>query len=141
MPTEKQSWLKKYDSYYAATEYNRKHYGKRIRQLKRMLKDEKFLEFLSHSENKDDILHYLAKSTEFDMYIVYTEQGDPYIADKDFGRINHIKKMLGRLQSEQYLRDSIVRKQAKRYVEMYLWWNKEPKDYLEELDFTKELPF
>ena len=138
MPTEKQSWLKKYDSYYAATEYNRKHYGKRIRQLKRMLKDEKFLEFLSHSENKDDILHYLAKSTEFDMYIVYTEQGDPYIADKDFGRINHIKKMLGRLQSEQYLRDSIVRKQAKRYVETYLWWNKEPKDYLKELE---ELPF
>jgi len=39
------------------------------------------------------------------------------------------------------LRDSIVRKQAKRYVEMYLWWNKEPKDYLEELDFTEELPF
>ena len=53
MPTEKQSWLKKYDSYYAATEYNRKHYGKRIRQLKRMLKDEKFLEFLSHPEHKE----------------------------------------------------------------------------------------
>ena len=135
MPTEKQSWLKKYDSYYAATEYNRKHYGKRIRQLKRMLKDEKFLEFLSHSENKDDILHYLAKSTEFDMYIVYTEQGDPYIADKDFGLINHMKKMLRVLQSEHYIANSSSRPQSKRYVEMYLWYDKEPQDDLPELPF------
>jgi len=30
MPTEKQQWLEKYDTYFAATEYNRKHYGKRI---------------------------------------------------------------------------------------------------------------
>ena len=141
MPTAKQAWLKTYETYYAQTEYNKKHYGKRIKQLKRMLEDEKFLEFLSHPEHKEDILLYLAKSNHFDMYIVFNEQGEPYIADKDFGRINHMKKMLGRLQSEQYLRDSIVRKQTKRYVEMYLWWNKEPKDYLEELDFTEELPF
>ena len=138
MPTAKQSWLNKYQTYYAQTEYNKEHYGKRIKQLQAMLEDEKFLEFLSHKEHKDDILHYLAKSNEFDMYIVYTEQGDPYIADKDFGRINHMKKMFGTFQSEQYLRDSIVRKQAKRYVEMYLWWNKEPKDYLKDLE---ELPF
>ena len=138
MPTAKQSWLNKYETYYAQTEYNKKHYGKRIKQLKRMLEDEEFLEFLSHSEHKDDILHYLAKSNEFDMYIVYTEQGDPYIADEDFGLINHMKKMSGTFQSERYLKDSIVRKQAKRYVEMYLWWNKEPKDYLKELE---ELPF
>ena len=72
MPTEKQSWLNKYETYYAQTEYNKKHYGKRIKQLKAMLEDEDFLEFLSHSEHKDDILHYLAKSNEFDMYIVYT---------------------------------------------------------------------
>jgi hypothetical protein len=103
-----------------------------------MLEDEKFLEFLSHPEHKEDILLYLAKSNHFDMYIVFNEQGEPYIADKDFGRINHMKKMFGTFQSEQYLRDSIVRKQAKRYVEMYLWWNKEPKDYLKDLE---ELPF
>ena len=120
MPTAKQSWLNKYETYYAQTEYNKEHYGKRIKQL------------------QDDILHYLAKSNEFDMYIVYTEQGDPYIADKDFGLINFMKKMSGTFQSERYLRDSIVRKQAKRYVEMYLWWNKEPKDYLKDLE---ELPF
>ena len=46
MPTAKQQWLDKYDTYYAATEYNRKRYGKRIKQLKHMLEDEKFLEFL-----------------------------------------------------------------------------------------------
>jgi len=109
MPTAKQSWLNKYQTYYAQTEYNKEHYGKRIKQLKRMLEDEDFLEFLSHSEHKDDILHYLA-----------------------------MKKMSGTFQSERYLRDSIVRKQAKRYVEMYLWWNKEPKDYLKDLE---ELPF
>ena len=33
MPTAKQSWLKKYETYYAQTEYNKKHYGKRIKQL------------------------------------------------------------------------------------------------------------
>ena len=72
MPTEQQQWLNRYDTYHAATEYNQQHYGKRIKQLKRMLKDEKFLEYLSAKECKDDILHFLAKSNEFDMYIAHT---------------------------------------------------------------------
>jgi len=135
MPTAKQAWLKTYETYYAQTEYNKKHYGKRIKQLKRMLEDEDFLEFLSHKEHKEDVLTYLAKSNHFDMYIVFSEQGEPYIADKDFGLINHMKKMLGRLQSEQYLADSIVRKQSKRYVERYLWSTEKPQDDLEELPF------
>ena len=132
MPTEQQSWLNKYNTYHAATEYNKQHYGKRIKQLKRMLKDEKFLEYLSAKECKDDILHYLAKSNEFDMYIAYSEQGDPYIHDHDFGLINHMKKMLGVLQSENFIKNSTSRPQAKRYVEMYLWWDKLP---------DEELPF
>ena len=70
MPTEKQQWLEKYNTYFAATEYNRKHYGKRIKQLKRMLEDEKFLEFLSDKDCKEDILHYLAKSECFLLYSV-----------------------------------------------------------------------
>ena len=119
MPTAKQSWLNKYETYYAQTEYNKKHYGKRIKQLQAMLEDEEFLEFLSHKEHKEDILTYLAKSNEFDMYIVFNEQGEPYIADKDFGLINFMKKMNGTFQSERYLRDSIVRKQAKRYAVSY----------------------
>ena len=41
-----------------------------------------------------------------------------------------MKKMLGLLQSERYLRDSIVRKQAKRYVEMYIWYDKLPDEDL-----------
>ena len=135
MPTAKQSWLKRYQTYYAQTEYNKEHYGKRIKQLKRMLEDEKFLEFLSTKECKEDILTYLAKSNHFDMMIVFSEQDEPYICDKDFGLINHMKKMLGILQSEQYLADSIVRKQAKRYVEMYLWSTEKPQDDLEELPF------
>ena len=138
MPTAKQSWLNKYETYYAQTEYNKKHYGKRIKQLKRMLEDEEFLEFLSHSEHKEDILVYLSKSNSFYNYIVCSEVGEPYIQDKDLELINFMKTLLGVLPSDQYLRDSIVRKQAKRYVEMYLWWNKEPKDYLEDLE---ELPF
>ena len=135
MPTEQQSWLNKYNTYYAATEYNRKQYGKRIKQLKRMLKDEKFLEFLSSSGHKEDILEYLAKSNEFDMYIVYSEQGEPYIQDHDFGLINHMKKMLRVLQSENFIKNSSVRPQAKRYVEMYLWYDKEPQDDLPDLPF------
>jgi ribosomal protein S8 len=132
MPTEKQQWLNKYNTYHAATEYNRQHYGKRIKQLKKMLEDEKFLEYLSAKECKDDILHYLAKSNEFDMYIAYTEQGDPYIHDHDFGLINHMKKMLRVLQSENFIKNSQVRPQAKRYVEMYVWYYQLP---------DEELPF
>ena len=130
MPTEKQQWLEKYNTYHAATEYNRQHYGKRIKQLKRMLEDEKFLEYLSAKECKDDILHFLAKSTHFDMYIAYTEQGDPYIHDHDFGLINHMKKMLRVLQSENFIKNSTSRPQAKRYVEMYLWYDKLPDEDL-----------
>ena len=135
MPTEKQQWLEKYNTYHAATEYNRQHYGKRIKQLKKMLEDEKFLEYLSDKDCKEDILHYLAKSTEFDMYIAYNEQGEAYIHDHDFGLINHIKKMLRVLQSENFIKNSQSRPQAKRYVEMYVWWKREPQDELPELPF------
>jgi len=130
MPTEQQSWLNRYNTYHAATEYNRQHYGKRIKQLKHMLEDEKFLEFLSDKECKEDILEYLAKSNEFDMYIAYSEQGEPYIHDNDFGLINHIKKMLRVLQSENFIKNSQSRPQAKRYVEMYLWYDKQPDEDL-----------
>ena len=135
MPTEQQQWLDKYNTYYAATEYNRKRYGKRIKQLKHMLEDEKFLEFLSNKDCKEDILQYLAKSNHFDMYIAYSEQGEPYIYEKDFGLINHMKKMLRILLSEHYIADSSARPQAKRYVEMYLWYDKEPQDDLPDLPF------
>ena len=136
MPTEQQQWLDKYNTYYAATEYNRKRYGKRIKQLKHMLEDEKFLEFLSNKDCKEDILQYLAKSNHFDMYIAYSEQGEPYIYEKDFGLINHMKKMLRILLSEHYIADSSARPQAKRYVEMYLWYQKEPPQ-----DDLPDLPF
>ena len=132
MPTAKQSWLNKYQTYYAQTEYNNEHYGKRIKQLKRMLKDEKFLEFLSSKECKEDALLFLAKSNEFDMYIAFNEQGEPYIQDHDFGLINHMKKMLRVLQSENFIKNSTSRPQAKRYVEMYVWYDKQP---------DEELPF
>ena len=128
MPTEKQQWLNKYDTYHAATEYNRQHYGKRITQLKRMLEDEKFLEFLSNKDSKEDVLLFLAKSNEFDMYVAFNEQFEPYIHDHDFGLINHMKKMLRVLQSENFIKNSTSRPQAKRYVEMYLWYDKEPED-------------
>tara|TARA_S200002703_G_scaffold2799_2_gene4289 strand:- start:1116 stop:1514 length:399 start_codon:yes stop_codon:yes gene_type:complete len=130
MPTEQQSWLNRYNTYHAATEYNRQHYGKRIKQLKHMLEDENFLEFLSDKECKEDILEFLAKSNEFDMYIAYSEQGEPYIHDQDFGLINHIKKMLRVLQSENFIKNSQSRPQAKRYVEMYLWYQQRPDDEL-----------
>ena len=137
MPTAKQQWLNKYDTYHAATEYNRQHYGKRIKQLKHMLEDEKFLEFLSNKDCKEDALLYLAKSNEFDMYIAFNEQGEPYIHDHDFGLINHMKKMLGVLQSENYIANSSSRPQAKRYVEMYVWYQREPID----VDDLPDLPF
>ena len=138
MPTEKQQWLAKYDTYHAATEYNRQHYGKRIKQLKHMLEDENFLEFLSNEDCKQDALLFLAKSNEFDMYIAFNEQGEAYIHDHDFGLINHMKKMLRVLQSEHFIKNSSSRPQAKRYVEMYLWYDKEPSF---NVDDPGELPF
>ena len=138
MPTEKQQWLDRYDTYHAATEYNRQHYGKRIKQLKRMLEDENFLEFLSNEDCKQDALLFLAKSNEFDMYIAFNEQGEAYIHDHDFGLINHMKKMLRVLQSENFIKNSSSRPQAKRYVEMYLWYDKEPSF---NVDDPGELPF
>ena len=138
MPTEKQQWLEKYNTYHAATEYNRQHYGKRIKQLKKMLEDENFLEFLSNKDCKEDALLFLAKSNEFDMYIAFNEQGEAYIHDHDFGLINHMKKMLRVLQSENFIKNSPVRPQAKRYVEMYLWYDKEPSF---NVDDPGELPF
>ncbi len=93
-----------------------------------MLEDEKFLEFLSNKDSKEDILLFLAKSNEFDMYIAFNEQFEPYIHDHDFGFINHMKKMLRVLQSEHFIKNSTSRPQAKRYVEMYLWYDKEPVD-------------
>ncbi len=138
MPTAKQQWLDKYDTYYAATEYNRKRYGKRIKQLKHMLEDENFLEFLSNEDCKQDALLFLAKSNEFDMYIAFNEQGEAYIHDHDFGLINHMKKMLRVLQSENFIKNSSSRPQAKRYVEMYLWYDKEPSF---NVDDPGELPF
>ena len=47
MPTAKDSWLKLFNTYYAATEQNKKLFGKRIKQLMVMLEDESFLEYLS----------------------------------------------------------------------------------------------
>ena len=135
MPTEKQQWLEKYNTYHAATEYNKQHYGKRIKQLKKMLEDEKFLEFLSSKECKEDALLFLAKSNEFDMYIAFNEQGEAYIHDHDFGLINHMKKMLRVLQSENFIKNSPVRPQAKRYVEMYLWYDKIPNEDFDYLPF------
>ena len=81
-------------------------------------------------ECQEDILEYLAKSNEFDMYIAFNEQGEPYIHDNDFGLINHMKKMLGVLQSEQFIKNSQTRPQAKRYVEMYVWYKKQPPEDL-----------
>ena len=130
MPTEKQQWLEKYNTYHAATEYNRQHYGKRIKQLKKMLEDEKFLEFLSSKECKQDALLFLAKSNEFDMYIAFNEQGEAYIHDHDFGLINHMKKMLRVLQSEHFIKNSQTRPQAKRYAEMYVWYKRQPPEDL-----------
>ena len=142
MPTEKQQWLDKYNTYHTATEYNKQHYGKRIKQLKRMLEDENFLEFLSNKDCKEDALLFLAKSNEFDMYIAFNEQGEPCIHDHDFGLINHMKKMLRVLQSENFIKNSSVRPQAKRYVQMYVWAKTEPSTLNTEYENKEDrLPF
>ena len=69
------------------------------------------------------------------MYITFDEVGMPYIHDHDFGLINHMKKMLRVLQSERFIKNSPVRPQAKRYVEMYLWYDKEPNEDFDYLPF------
>ena len=41
-----------------------------------------------------------------------------------------MKKMLRVLQSEHFIKNSNSRPQAKRYVEMYLWYDKLPEEDL-----------
>tara|TARA_R100000541_G_scaffold28743_1_gene38025 strand:+ start:436 stop:876 length:441 start_codon:yes stop_codon:yes gene_type:complete len=120
MPTAEQSWLKRFPTYYAATEQNKKLFSKRIKQLMVMLEDESFLKYLSNPENKDDILMFLLNSHLFDDYIILSEQGEPYIQDTDFGLIHFMKKMVGSFQSEHYMLGSIVRKQSKIYIKLYI---------------------
>lgn len=120
MPTAKQSWLKRFNTYYAATEQNKKIFSKRIKQLMVMLEDESFLEFLSNPENKDYILEFLLSSHQFNDYIMVSEYDIPYIQDNDFGLINYMKTMVGAFQSERYMLESIMRKQSKIYVELYI---------------------
>ena len=120
MPTAKQSWLKRFNTYYAATEQNKKIFSKRIKQLMVMLEDESFLEYLSNPENKDYILEFLLSSHQFNDYIMVSEYDIPYIQDNDFGLINYMKIMVGAFQSERYMLESIMRKQSKIYVELYI---------------------
>ena len=120
MPTAKQSWLNRFNTYYAATEQNKKLFSKRIKQLMVMLEDESFLEYLSNPENKDDILEFLLSSHLFDDYIMVSEYDVPYIQDNDFGLISYMKTMVGAFQSEHYMLGSIMRKQSKIYIELYI---------------------
>ena len=120
MPTAKDSWLKRFNTYYTATEQNKKLFSKRIKQLTIMLEDESFLEYLSNPENKDYILEFLLSSHQFNDYIMVSEYDIPYIQDNDFGLINYMKIMVGAFQSERYMLESIMRKQSKIYVELYI---------------------
>jgi hypothetical protein len=126
MPTAKDSWLKRFPTYYAATEQNKKLFSKRIKQLMIMLEDESFLEYLSderaklNPESKDDILEFLLNSGLFDDYIMVNEYDSPYIQDNDFGLISYMKTMVGAFQSEHYMLESNMRAQSKVYVKLYI---------------------
>ena len=72
MPTAKQSWLKKYQTYYAQTEYNKEHYGKRIKQLQAMLEDEKEAE---KDSTKDPGTQLATKDAPGDGQIVVAQKG------------------------------------------------------------------
>tara|TARA_R100001377_G_C3176617_1_gene105026 strand:+ start:278 stop:718 length:441 start_codon:yes stop_codon:yes gene_type:complete len=120
MPTAKQSWLNRFDTYYAASEQNKRQFSKRIKQLEIMLEDESFLKYLSNPENKDDILMLLLNSGQFDDWIMVSEYDIPYIQDNDFGLINYMKTMVGAFQSDHYMLDSNMRAQSKIYIELYI---------------------
>ena len=120
MPTAKDSWLKRFNTYYTATEQNKKLFSKRIKQLMVMLEDESFLEYLSNPENKDYILEFLLSSHQFNDYIMVSEYDIPYIPDIDFGLINFMKKMVGAFQSEHFMLDSNMRKQSIVYIQLYV---------------------
>ena len=144
MPTAKQSWLKRFPTYYAATEENKRQFSKRIKQLTIMLKDESFLEYLSNAEYKDYILEFLFGSGLFDDYIMVSEYDVPYIQDNDFGLISYMKTMVGAFQSEHYMLESNMRKQSKIYIEFYIRHLERRRNYdiaqMKEL-LPNELPF
>ena len=144
MPTAKDSWLKRFPTYYAATEENKRQFSKRIKQLTIMLKDESFLEYLSNAEYKDYILEFLFGSGLFDDYIMVSEYDVPYIQDNDFGLISYMKTMVGAFQSEHYMLESNMRKQSKIYIEFYIQHLERRRNYdiaqMKEL-LPNELPF
>ena len=120
MPTAEQSWLKRFPTYYAASEENKRQFSKRIKQLLIMIEDESFLKYLENAENKDDILMLLLNSGQFDDWIMVSEYDIPYIQDNDFGLINYMKTMVGAFQSDHYMLDSNMRAQSKIYIELYI---------------------
>jgi|LWDU01.1.fsa_nt_gi hypothetical protein len=143
MPTAEQSWLKLYETYYERTEQNKKLFGKRIKQLKHMLEDDDFLEWLVNEDNKEQVLgHLLHSQGSFDDYIGVSEYDVPYIQDKDFGLISFIKTLLSALQSDHYMMNSKSRKQAKRYAELYCLYQKQSYDFSgSSYTQPQELPF
>jgi hypothetical protein len=49
-----------------------------------------------------------------------SEYDVPYIQDNDFGLISYMKTMVGAFQSDHYMLGSIMRKQSKIYIELYI---------------------
>jgi len=136
----RESWEELYDSFFARTEYNKKKFSKRIKQLLHMKTDNDFKRWLYNEKQWG--LEFLAKSGLFDDDIGFDDEGDVEIINRDFGYTSHISKMLIALQSDSYMDTSIMREQAKRYVELYM-------DYLSvqqdsnaiSIEHNEELPF
>jgi len=120
MPTAEQSWLKRFPTYYAASEENKRQFSKRIKQLLIMIEDESFLKYLENAENKDDILMFLLNSGLFNDWIMVSEYDIPYIQDNNFVLIHYMKSMVGAFQSDHYMLGSIMRKQSKVYIKLYI---------------------
>ena len=136
MNTLRQTWENEYVTHFERTEYNKKRFAKRVKQLLHMKDDEDFLDWLMAN---GDALEFLAKSGHFDDYIGF-QDGEPHLIANKFGVVDYMSKMVSLLLSDKYMNDTknITRGQAKRYVELYIWYKERTAPMREELE---ELPF
>ena len=134
MNTLQQTWENTYETYFERTEYNKKRFGRRVKQLLHMKDDEDFLDWLM--ANGED-LEFLAKCGHFDEYIGF-QDGEPHLIENKFGVVDYMSKMVSWFLSDKYMNNSKARFQAKRYVELYIWYKERTAPMREELE---ELPF
>ena len=126
MRTAQETWEKRHRTKESRTDYNKRNYAKRIKQLNHMKEDEEFLNWLLHCS--DDVFDMIEKFGYGELF-----------TNADLA--NKMGRVLDRLSGSFYVSDS-VRKHAKCYVMLMIKFNNEIRPFKIEDDMElPDLPF